>query len=185
MNQWLTLALRNVRGNMRRSFLLGATISVGTIALILFINYIAASLWGMRESTIRGGLGHFQIATSNYFDGYAEQQLQFGLEPGDVTQLQDSLSHENHVRRVLPRLLFNGLVSNGPITLNFQGFGVDPAGERIAFGAFRTFTSGEPLQLGDKLRYQVVLGKELARRLSVKPGDSVTVVLEERMERRK
>jgi putative ABC transport system permease protein len=176
MSQWLALAVRNVRGNARRSVLLGTTIAVGTVALVLFINYIAASLWGMRESTIRGGLGHFQIATLKYFDGYAEQQLQYGLGLDDLAQLQEQLSQEKAVRRILPRLLFSGLVSNGPRTLNFQGFGVDPLGEKIAFGPYRTFTSGEPLNSSDKTRFQVVLGQELARRLSVKPGDSVTVM---------
>ena len=176
MNQWLTLALRNVRRNGRRSFLLGGTIGVGTLALLLFVAYIAASLDGLRESTIRSGLGHAQLAGEGQFDGYAEQQLQYGLERPALARVEALLAREPQVRRVVPRLSFAGLVSNGARTLNFEGSGVMPDRERQAFGAFQTLAAGASLSAKPEGRYQVLIGKEMARRLVVKPGDSITLM---------
>lgn len=176
MNQWLLLALRNVYRNARRSALLSCTIAIGAMALLIFVSYIAASLSGLRESTIRGGLGHLQIAAQGQFDGYADQQLQFGLDLSERTQLEHILTQENGVRRIVPRLLFSGLISNGPRTLNFQGYGVNPEREQQAFGVFQNLTAGQRLNNTTAGRYQVLLGQEMARRLSVKPGDSITVM---------
>lgn len=176
MKQWLTLALRNVRRNGRRSLLLGGTIGVGTLALLLFVAYIAASLDGLRESTIRSGLGHAQLAGAGQFDGYAEQQLQYGLDRPALARVETLLAQEPQVRRVVPRLLFAGLVSNGARTFNFEGSGVMPDRERQAFGAFQTLSAGVPLSAKPAGRYQVLIGKEMARRLAVKPGESITLM---------
>jgi putative ABC transport system permease protein len=176
MMQWPKLALRNVLRNARRSALLVSTIGVGALALLMFVSYIAASLYGLRESTIRGGLGHAQIAVRGQFDGYAEQQLQFGLERGQRVALEQQLRQDPAVRRVVPRLVFGGLVSNGPRTLSFQGLGVHPVAEQQAFGAFQSLSAGHALRADEAGRYQVLLGREMARRLAVKPGDSVTLM---------
>ncbi|MET3135148.1 putative ABC transport system permease protein [Oxalobacteraceae bacterium GrIS 1.11] len=176
MTQWFMLALRNVLRNARRSAMLGCTIAVGAMALLMFISYIAASLYGLRESTIRGGLGHLQIATRGQFDGYAEQQLQFGLDRTELARVETLLGQQDGVRRLVPRLSFSGLLSNGPRTLNFQGDGVDPKSEQQAFGAFQNLVAGQRLSNAESGRYQVLLGVEMARRLAVKPGDSVTML---------
>jgi len=174
--QWFSLAHRNVVRNGRRSMLLGGTIAVGAAALLLFAAYIAASLDGLRESTIRGGLGHAQVGAVPPQDGYAEQQLQFALDASQTARIEAVLATTEGVRRSAPRLQFSGLVSNGPRTLNFQGTGVDPVRERQAFGAFQVLAAGASLQAGDAGRYQVMIGKEMARRLGVSPGQSVTLM---------
>jgi putative ABC transport system permease protein len=176
MMQWLVLAHRNVLRNGRRSLLLGGTIAVGTLALLLFAAYIAAALEGLRESTIRGGLGHAQVSAVPPADGYAEQQLQYGLDGAQQSRIETLLAQTDGVRRVAPRLQFSGLVSNGPRTLNFEGQGVDPLRESQAYGAFQLLAQGGPLRAGEDGRYQVLLGKEMARRLGVRPGQSLTLM---------
>ncbi|SFF86184.1 putative ABC transport system permease protein [Duganella sp. CF458] len=176
MMQWLVLAHRNVLRNGRRSLLLGGTIAIGTLALLLFAAYIAASLDGLRESTIRGGLGHAQIAAVPPADGYAEQQLQYGLDAADRARIEAMLAPMDGVRRVVPRLQFSGLVSNGPRTLNFEAQGVDPLRERQAYGAFQVLAQGAAIRAGEEGRYQVLIGKEMARRLGVHPGQSLTLM---------
>ncbi len=174
--QWLRLALLNIWRNGRRSLLLAFTLCIGNLALLLFVGYIAATLTGLRESTIRAGLGHIQIGLQGQFDGYADQPLQYGLTRDDQVRLEASLESDAAVRRVVPRLVFSGLVSNGPRTLNFQGQGIHPGRERQAFGAFQTLSAGVPLQAHDRNVYRALLGREMARRLGVQPGDSVTVM---------
>jgi len=176
MTQWLLLAHRNVLRNGRRSLLLGGTIAVGALALLLFAAYIAASLEGLRESTIRSGLGHAQVTAVAPADGYSDQQLQYGLDAGERARAETLLAQEADVRRLAPRLQFSGLVSNGPRTLNFEALGVDPLREQQAFGAFQALVEGEPLRGGEAGRYRALIGKEMARRLGVKPGQSLTLM---------
>ncbi|WP_426322875.1 ABC transporter permease [Pseudoduganella sp. R-43] len=176
MTQWLVLAHRNVLRNGRRSLLLGGTIAIGTLALLLFAAYIAASLDGLRESTIRGGLGHAQVSALPPADGYVEQQLQYGLDGAERSRIETLLAKMDGVRRVAPRLQFSGLVSNGPRTLTFEAQGVDPVRELQAFGTFQLLAQGAPLRAGDEGRYQVLVGREMARRLGVRPGQSLTLM---------
>jgi putative ABC transport system permease protein len=176
MMQWLVLAQRNVVRNGRRSLLLGGTIGIGTLALLLFAAYIAASLDGLKESTIRGGLGHAQIAGAPPGDGYVEQPLQFGLDAAERNRVEALLAQTDGVRRVVPRLHFSGLASNGPRTLNFEANGVDPVLERQAYGAMQSLAAGSALKAGADGRYQALIGKEMARRLGVQPGQSLTIM---------
>lgn len=170
------MAGRNVWRNGRRSMFLAGTVAIGTMALLLFVAYIAATAEGLKESIVRGGTGHLQIGKIGQFDGYEEEQLQFGLSPQERDEVQRVLANDRRVRRVVPRLAFGGLVSNGQRTLTFQGTGTDPNKERQAFGIFQNIKAGEALQGGDDAAYNAVLGQEMARRLGVKPGDTVTLM---------
>jgi putative ABC transport system permease protein len=176
MNQWIQIALRNVWRNRRRSFFLAGTVAIGAMALLMFIAYIAATAEGLRESIIRGGTGHLQIAKIGHFDGFEEQQLQFGLSVEDRVKVQTILQKDKRVKRIVARLSFGGLVSNGQRTLTFQGSGTQPDRERQAFGIFQKIKQGEPLSADADQSYSAVLGQEMARRLGVQVGDTITVM---------
>lgn len=172
---WLRLSWRNVWANGRRSALVLGTIALAGLSLMLFAGYVLATKTGLEFSTIRGGIGHLQMSGRGGFDGYSEEPLAFGLTPSQVDAIGAVADRSPEIRRVVPRLQFGGLVSNGARTLSFSGTGVDPVVENAAFGARQRFTAGQPLRSaspGDA----VVLGTELARRLGVRPGGSVTVV---------
>ena len=176
MNQHIAMAFRNVLRNFRRSSFAAATIAIGGLALIAFVGYMLATFSAIRESTIRGGVGHFQIARQGQFDGYAEKPLQFGLDAAEQDAVSSNLERDTRVRRVVPRLNFGGLISNGDQTLTFQGVGVQPNIEQQAFGSFQVISSGHRLNSDIARANEVLLGKEMARRLGVKPGDQVTLM---------
>lgn len=176
MSQWIQIAGRNVWRNGRRSIFLAGTVAIGTMALLLFIAYIAATAEGLKESIVRGGTGHLQIGNVGQFDGYEEQQLQYGLEPQAQEDIQNALRQDKRVRRIVPRLSFGGLVSSGQRTLTFQGTGTDPNKERQAFGIFKSIKVGDALNGGEAQAYTVVLGQEMARRLGVTVGETVTLM---------
>jgi putative ABC transport system permease protein len=176
MSQWIQIAGRNVWRNGRRSVFLAGTVSIGAMALLLFIAYIAATAEGLKESIIRGGTGHLQIGKVGQFDGYEEQQLQFGLDPDEQRVVKKALSDDGRVRRVVPRLTFGGLISSGQRTLTFQGTGTDPNKERQAFGIFNSIKAGDALSGEMEQTYTAVIGQEMARRLGVKLGDTVTLM---------
>lgn len=176
MRHYAAMAVRNVMRNSRRSLFVGATVAIGAFALMVFVGYMAATATAIREVTIRGGLGHFQIGLPGQFDGAGERPLQFGLDPATRRKIDDLAEHDARIRRVVPRLGFGGLISNGDQTLTFQGNGVQPDIEQQTFGAFQNIETGHRLSAKPDDRYSTLLGKELARRLGVTVGDTVTVV---------
>ena len=172
---WLHLAWRNVLANRRRSLLAIGAVAAATVALILYGNYINAIRAGLEYSTIHGGTGHLQLSGRGGFDSYSDQPLQFAVTKAQYDALLNAADRMPDVRRVVPRLQFSGLVSNGPRTMSFSGQGIDPVAEKTAFGSRQTMVAGKPLD-GRSPDDSVVLGKELARRLGIKPGDTVTVL---------
>lgn len=172
---WLSLAARNVLANRRRSLVAIAAIAFACIALIIFAGHINNVRQGMKFGFIHGGSGHIQIAGKGAWDGFAEEQLQFGLTPAQVTALEGLADKTPDVRRVVPRLAFSGLVSSGARSLPFSGMAIDPRAERAAFGSTAAVKSGEGLTPRNA-EDGVVLGAEMARQLGVKAGDYVTVM---------
>lgn len=172
---WFHLAWRNVLANRRRSLLAICAVAAAAIALILYGNYINAIRAGLQYSTIHGGTGHLQLSGRGGFDSYSDQPLQFAVTKQQYDALLNATDQMKDVRRVVPRLQFSGLVSNGPRTMSFSGQGIDPVAERNAFGSRQTIVAGKALD-GRSAQDSVILGVELARRLGVKPGDFVTVL---------
>lgn len=176
MTRIIQLAVQNVIRNRRRSGFVFLTVFFGAVSLMLFTGYILATTQAIKESIIRGGTGHFQIAMQGGFDGYEEQQLQYGMTPQRVDELVSFLQRQSAVRQVVTRLNFSGLISNGNQTLTFQGTGTAPENENRAFGLMQRITAGQPLSGEENATYEILLGKELARRLGVQLGDNVTLL---------
>ena len=142
---WLSLALRNIVANRRRSMLALAAIAAAAVAMMLFADYVNAIRVGLRHTTIHDGLGHLRVAARGGFDAYEEKQLQHGMTPAQYAALEKAADAEPTVRRIVPGLSFQGLVSNGPRTLAFSGSGVDPALESAAFSASHDIVKGAQL----------------------------------------
>ncbi len=172
---WLSLAWRNIFANHRRSALALAAIAATAVAMMLFADYVNAIRVGLRHTTIHDGLGHLRAAAPGGFDAYEEKQLQHGMTPIQYAALKKAADAEPAVRRMVPSLAFQGLVSNGPRTLSFSGSGVDPVLEGAAFSASHDIVAGAQLNAG-AVDDGVVLGTELAHRLGAKPGQSVTLL---------
>jgi putative ABC transport system permease protein len=172
---WVVLACRNAIANTRRSLLTLFSLCVATAVLLLFAAYVNSTRVALQYALVHGGYGHFQISGKGGFDDTAENPLQFGLTPQQVAALEKAADALPEVRRVVPRLSFGGLISNGGQTVPFSGTGVDAGAEAAAFGRAHVIVAGEPLSPaspGDG----VILGRGLARLLGVKPGDSVTIM---------
>ena len=54
----LKMAIRNVFRNHRRTLLTLLSISMGIVAILLYQGFVEYTMWGLRESTIRSGVGH-------------------------------------------------------------------------------------------------------------------------------
>lgn len=169
MLTFLRIAFRNVFRNTRRTALTVLVISFGVTALIVAGGFFSYNFEGLRESTIRNGVGHLQIATERALEGGEERPLQHGVERH--AGLRRWLEGREHVRATTVQIDFVGLVSNGDKSEAFLGSGVDPEGEkRMGFG--QNLKEGAPLA-GDG---EALLGVGLAKDLKVRPGDVLTLM---------
>jgi putative ABC transport system permease protein len=169
MPTFLRIAFRNVFRNTRRTALTVLVISFGAAALLLSGGFFAYNFDGLRETTIRNGLGHLQISTERHLTQGEERPLENGLE--GYARLQEWLESREHVRATTAEIAFVGLISNGEKSEAFLGSGVDPERERL-MGFSLNLKDGEGLSADD----DALLGVGLASALKATPGDVLTLM---------
>ncbi len=168
----LALAMRNVARNRRRSFLTEGVVVFGFAAFALAGGFMAQSLEGLREGTIRNGVGHLQFARAEEFEGGGETALEHGFDRAE--EAERILRGDPAVLAVLPRIDFVGLMTSGSRSVPFLGTGLDPAPEERTMDLPKVLSAGRWLE--DAKERGVVLGTGLARTLSVRVEDTVTLL---------
>ncbi len=175
--KWLQLAARNVLRHQRRTVMAATIVATGSAAVLVAVGYMLATFWGLREMTIRGELGHIQIAAHGQFDASTEATERQGLEAGTAERIINHAQSLPGVRDVLRRVTFEGLVSTGDRTVAYLGQGVEPDKEMSLAGTVLPLLAGSPLPpptVTDQM--QAMLAVDLARSLGVKPGDMITLL---------
>jgi putative ABC transport system permease protein len=169
------LALRNVFRNTRRTVITGAILSVGCIALMITQGFIQYTFHGLREQTIRQGMGHLQVFDKEWGKKPEIRFLDQSLPSAD--SLIKEIERLDGVRFAMKRLEWDGLVSNGDISIMCIGRGVEPIREQRLSTYFVTLQQGAMLEAraSDSIP-QVMIGKSLARKLRSKPGDRLTLL---------
>lgn len=172
MNPVLTLALRSLIRNRRRSAIALAAVGFGVAALILADGFVDSLLVKLREDTIYSQLGHIQIRDPKFAELGLSEPYTHLLPTADADMAP--VARFPHVRVVAPRLTLSGLVSLGDTTLSFTGDAIDPAKEAM-FDRGLVITEGGTLGADDK--DAVILGEGLAANLAAKTGDKVVLLV--------
>jgi putative ABC transport system permease protein len=168
----LTLGMRNVIRQSRRSGLGLFAVIMGVAALILAGGFFEWSYHAMREGMIRSRLGHAQVVTKGYYESGTADPFAFLMD--GASQTLRALRSMPNVVAVAPRVEFGGLISKGEATISFMGQGVDPTAEERLAGAIH-MVEGSALASSDGR--SVVLGQGLAANLGAKVGDTVTLLV--------
>src|SRR5215469_15217540 len=98
MRKFLSLAFRNVFRNKRRTTMTLLVVAGGVAGLLLVGGFFSFMFWGLRESTIRNGLGHLQIYNANFFRRDETHALGNGLD--DYRAISKIAGTVKHVRGV-------------------------------------------------------------------------------------
>ncbi len=173
MSKFLLLAFRNVFRNRRRTLMTLLMVGGGVTGLLLAGGYFAFMTDGLRESTIRNGLGHIQIFTTEHFKRDEVRVLDTGID--NWRQVAATVSSAEHVRGVAPRVEFYGMVSNGQKSSVYMGSAVDPDAER-SLGFTPHLVSGHDLTASSGGDVEALIGVGLAKSMNVKPGDGLTLL---------
>ncbi len=168
---WLRFAAANTLRNRRRSAVTLAIAALGTAAILLAGGFALFTYQSLAEAAARTS-GHLVVASPDQFKRDEDVPLQHGLD--NVAALKTRLLADEHVRQVLPRVEFSGLISNGDKSVVMVAAGIDPDAEFAVKGPFLTVSAGKVLMTGQKL--QVMLGEGLARSLKATPGSGLTLL---------
>ena len=164
------LALRNVFRNRRRTAITSPPWPSGFIHHPVrgFVNFIFISV---RESTIKSQVGHIQLYRKGFFEKGSAAPNDYMI--ANFEEIRALAKGIEHVKDVIPRLGFSGLVSTGETTTSFVGSGGNPEGEE-GLSSFTRIVEGKALSSSDPRG--VTLGLGMARGLGVKEGDSLTLL---------
>ncbi|MBL0086305.1 MAG: ABC transporter permease [Ideonella sp.] len=169
--RWLQFAWRNTLRNRRRSGVTVIIAALGTAAILLAGGFAIFTYEGLAQSSART-TGHLILARPEQFSTDEDVPLQHGLE--NVAQLRTQLLADEHVRQVLPRVEFSGLISNGDKSTVMMAAGIDPDAEFAVKGPFLKITQGKVLASDQRLH--VMLGEGLARSMKATPGANLTLM---------
>ena len=167
----LTIAMRNLSRNLRRTAVSTLTVAGGIVAFAMASGFMAWVFEDMRDSTVRSQLGHVQIVRPHYFDKGIADPYSYLLNADE--KMLAKLAGTDGVVSVTPRLAFSGLASLGDATVSFIGEGVSPQGEK-PISARINIDQGRDLQ-GDNSA-EVLLGEGLAANLGAKVGDRIVLL---------
>ncbi|MBK7616427.1 MAG: ABC transporter permease [Vitreoscilla sp.] len=169
--RWLQFAWRNTLRNRRRSAVTVTIAALGTAAILLAGGFAIFTYESLAQASART-TGHLIVAKPEQFSKDEEVPLQHGLDGADALKAQ--LMADDHVRQVLPRVEFSGLISNGDKSTVMVAAGIDPDAEFAVKGPFLKVTAGEVLSSSERMN--VMLGSGLAKSLKAEPGSSLTLM---------
>lgn len=169
MTHDFNIATRNLIRQKYRSAISLSAVIFGVCGLILTSGFVEWIFMELRETSIRSQLGHLQITRPGYWDEGKANPYQFLLPESQLIN-----SNPAHIKAIVPRLSFSGLISTGESTLSFIGEGVDKH-EQEYFGDALQISAGN--HLSGNSSSQIILGEGLSRNLGVKIGDNVTLLV--------
>lgn len=165
----LTLALRNIWRNKRRSLLTVSAMVVSSSLLILALGVFSGMLRDMLSSVTEQYYGHIVVTQKGYQDD-RDMFANFFPDP----QLIQRLRERAEVVGLSPRLRGFGLVSHEVSTYPAELLGIRPEAEKDVTTLAGHLVAGRFLSAdpGDG----AVLGQGLAKKLGVIPGDELVFV---------
>jgi putative ABC transport system permease protein len=109
----LSLALRNLRRNRRRSLATLLAMMIGGASILVFGGYVQNIVYGMQTGYVRGG-GHLQLQHRDYFLFGSADPTAYGI--ADYAHLIDVIAHDAVLAPMLtvvtPSLEFGGIAGN-------------------------------------------------------------------------
>ena len=176
MGNLFKIALRNLLRYKRRTLLTSTLITIGVMAVLIFVA-ISGAFKGMMIGQITDSmLGHLQVHQRGYVASIDNLPLHLNLGPQDVQIIEKELDAMAGVEAYSPRIKFGGMFSNFEETTNVRLNGVDPARELataplLAKRLLQGDESAVMIESGE-----ILVPELLAKGMKVKPGDTVVVV---------
>lgn len=171
ISKTIKLAWLNIIGNAKRSIMTLLTMALGGAALIVIGGFMEFTFEGLRETTIRTQLGHFQIYAKDYRENVLKDPYEYLIQ--DSSSLENQLKDVDDVALITQRLYFNGLITKGNRSFTASFVGVNAKKEEL-LSSFEVIVDG--INIYDDNKPQAVVGVELAKALDLEVGDVLTIL---------
>ena len=143
------------------------------IANIFAGGFIEDIFFQIKDATIRSRIGHIQLYKRGYYTLGRRSPFKYMIE--NPQQRIEEFRKINHVKDILPRVYFSGLLSNNRTNFSVIGEGIDADKESKLAAKYVNITSGR--QLTNKDTYGIMLGEGVSTALNLKPGDPVILLV--------
>ena len=172
----LKIALRNLARFGRRTLLTSTLVTLGVVAVLLFVA-VAGSFKAMMIGQFTDAiLGHLEVHRSGYVASIDNLPLNLNMQPDMVRKVEQALDKMPEVEAYSERVKFGAMFSNFTETTSIRVNGIDPVKEtattpllpgRIIEGS----KTGALLNPGE-----ILIPALLARGMKVKTGDTIVLV---------
>lgn len=172
----LKIAAKNLLRYRRRTFLTSLLITIGIVAVLLFIS-LSSSFRALMVGQITDSmLGHLQVHKKGYVASIDSLPLTLNMKPAMVEKVTEYLREHAQVEAWTTRVKFGAMFSNFQETTSIRLNAVDPEMEI----ATCPLLPGRLIQ-GDRdkplvAKGQLVIPELIAKGLKVKVGDSIVLV---------
>jgi ABC-type lipoprotein release transport system permease subunit len=170
------IAARNLLRYKRRTLLTALLITVGMVAVLLFIA-VAGSFKSMMVSQFTDSMvGHLQVHRRGYVGAMESLPVDRNMRPRMLVKLYETLDTAEGIEAWSPRVKLMAMFSNFANTTSIRLNGVDPARElaTVPLVANRVLDGGQVAPLVERGKIQVP--ELIANGMKVKVGDTVVLV---------
>jgi putative ABC transport system permease protein len=167
------LAFRNIFRQKVRTCLTLLAIAAGVIAQIFAGGFVQDVLVQVKDATIRSRLGHLQVYKAGFYTKGRRAPFKYMIE--NPQERIREFKQIEHVRDILPRIYFSGLLSNNRTNFSVIGEGIDANKETKLAGRYVNITAGR--QLTNQDTYGIMIGEGVSASLNLKPGDPVVLLV--------
>ena len=169
------LALRNLRRYMRRTLLTSTLITLGVVAVLLFMS-IAGSFKSMMIGQITDSmLGHLQVHRKGYMASIDSLPLDKNMNGKQMKVVKKNLDENPNVEAYSMRIKIGAMFSNYTETTNIRLNAVDPEQElKTVPMILKRIIKGE--KDGLVARGEILVPELIAKGMKIKIGDSIVLV---------
>jgi putative ABC transport system permease protein len=170
---YIPLAWSNLRRNRRRSLSTLLVVALG-VAMIVLTNSLAHGISANMSGSIINQIdGHLRIQHKDYKKYYVADQEKILLEGWQT--VAPAIERIPHVRHLMPRVMLGGLMAKDDKTTTFFGVASRVQDLPAVLPDYAIhLVDGQPLAPSDESG--VLLGRALARSLTVQPGDELVLL---------
>jgi len=176
MHNTIRIAWKNLLRYQRRTLLTSLLISIGIVAVLLFIS-VSGSFKAMMVGEITDSmLGHLQIHKRGYVSSIDNLPLNMNMKPRMVAKVEEVLNGMSNVEAYSPRVKFGAMFSNFSETTNIRLNAVIPEKEAATAPSLVNRINEGQKEGALLTRGKLLIPEIIAKGMKVKPGDSVVIV---------
>lgn len=170
---WWRIGWRNLGRNRRRTLFTASGLAIGYCTVVVMTGLgrgMVAEMVGNGTGILAGQL---QLHGPDYLPERSVYETIGGSEGTDIDALLARVTEDPSIVAAAPRVYGGGLVSSGDATVAASLIGIDPARESRVSRIPHTVYRGAGPAAG---RNELLIGREMAARLDVGPGDEIVLV---------